>query len=185
MTDTIFNSNDFHCVLSAWHKYEKELRLFLLKETHTHDKAEDIVQKTFLKSMKEGQKFCSLDNPKAWLFRVAKNALIDNVRLQKNEVEPDLNLVHEANPNKDPITELNNCIIRNLSELDEVDREIIEQCDLEGLRQQQFADQAKLTLSATKSRLKRARQRLRDNMSAKCQVQYDESGSICCHTPRK
>ena len=47
------------------------------------------------------------------------------------------------------------------------------------------AESNHLTLSATKSRIQRARKRLRGNMIQKCRVLFDEHGSVCCFTPQK
>jgi RNA polymerase sigma-70 factor (ECF subfamily) len=37
--------------------------------------------------MRQGQGFCALENPRAWLFQVARHALIDAARLTKPQVE--------------------------------------------------------------------------------------------------
>lgn len=60
---------------------------------------------------------------------------------------------------------------------------LIEQCDLQGLRQEMYAETQGLTLSAVKSRLLRARQRLRVEIVNNCQVRFDENGHVCCHVP--
>ena len=44
------------------------------------DAADDVLQDVFVKAMRQGQGFCSLDNPRAWLFQVARNALVDRAR---------------------------------------------------------------------------------------------------------
>lgn len=79
---------------------------------------------------------------------------------------------------------LDACLARNLADISPEDREIIEQCDLLGMKQQVFADAHELSLAAVKSRLLRARQRLRDNLVRNCQVRFDDAGQVCCHVPR-
>ncbi len=69
------------------------------------------------------------------------------------------------------------CVGRVLTELSREDRDIIEQCDLNGMKQQDYAKAHGLTLAAVKSRLLRARQRMRDTLSANCKVQFDEEGT--------
>jgi RNA polymerase sigma-70 factor (ECF subfamily) len=39
-----------------------------------------VLQDVFLKALRAGQNFCMLDNPRAWLFQVARNALVDRLR---------------------------------------------------------------------------------------------------------
>ena len=74
--------------------------------------------------------------------------------------------------------------MRNLAQLPDDDRRVVEQCDLQGQLQERYANQYGLTLTAVKSRLLRARQRLRKKIVVNCQVRFDENGQVCCHVPR-
>jgi len=71
------------CLPDAWQAYEKALLAFLLHRTSDPDAAEDLLQEVFLKALRQGQAFCALDNPRAWLFQVARHAVIDRARLSK------------------------------------------------------------------------------------------------------
>lgn len=174
----------FDCVLAAWLSHEAELRGFLTHRLGDADQADDLLQEVFLKAMRQGRDFCELDQPRAWLYQVARNALIDRSRLAKPQVElpEDLAAVESA---RDPVDELDACLTRNLARLSDEDRLIIEQCDLKGIRQQDFAAQHGLSLPAAKSRLLRARQRLREALVQHCQVHFDDAGRICCHAPQR
>ena len=77
------------------------------------------------------------------------------------------------------------CLPRALSELSEEDREAITLCDLEGLNQEDYARMKSLTLPGAKSRVQRARKRLREHLSEACQVRFDEAGKVCCFVPRQ
>ena len=57
-------------------------------------------------------------------------------------------------------------------------------CDLQGMAQADFAQAKGLSLSAAKSRVQRARIRLRAQMSQACQVQMDEGGRVSDFVPR-
>ena len=46
------------------------------------------------------------------------------------------------------------------------------------------ATQKKRLLAAAKSRLLRARRRLRARLAEACQLRFGEDGKICCFTPR-
>ena len=172
-----------NCIIQAWEKHETELRLWLTgKIGNTHD-AEDILQSLFMKAVSQDKKFCELNNPRAWLFQVARNTLVDRFRLQKNQIDLPDDLVEYI---EEPATvdDLTQCLPRALSELSKDDREAIIKCDLEGMTQQEFAKTNGISLSGAKSRVQRARQRLRDHLSTACQVRFDESGKICCFVPR-
>lgn len=176
------NAVPFTCVLNAWEHHEAELRRFLQHHLSDSYLAEDLVQEVFIKAMAQGKGFCILDNPRAWLFQVARNALIDTLRLTKPSVPLPDDLEHEEFESA-PVDALAECMPRVLAALSEEDRDIIRQCDLEGVKQQAYADANGLSLPAAKSRLQRARQRMREWMIQHCQVGFDETGSVCCHKP--
>ena len=177
-------STEFSCVVKAWRDHEMELRGYLTHRLGNTQLAEDILQETFVKAMRQGAKFCSLDNARAWLFQVARNGLVDYQRLYRETIDvPDDIPVPEIHT--EPIKALGECVVRVLTELSPEDRDIIQQCDLNGIKQQIYAQQNGLTLPATKSRLLRARQRMRETLSTNCKVSFDAYGHVEGHVPRK
>jgi RNA polymerase sigma-70 factor (ECF subfamily) len=178
----------FACVAAAWQAHEGELRGYLRHRTSDADLADDILQDVFLKAMRQGQGFCGLDNPRAWLFQVARNALVDRARTSHPH-EPFTEALAETTPLSEealpPVDALADCLTRTINELSAEDQWVLRACDLSGLTQREFADQHGLSLSATKSRLLRARQRLRDRMSSVCRIQFDpQDGHVLGHQGR-
>jgi RNA polymerase sigma-70 factor (ECF subfamily) len=121
---------------------------------------------------------------RAWLFEVARNTLADRLRVARDTVElpDDLSAPVEE---IDAVETLTACLPRVLSELSAEDREAITQCDLQGVSQAEFARNTGLTLSAAKSRVQRARQRLRERMTLACQVRFDDTGHVSDFVPRE
>ncbi len=177
-------SDEYTCVLRAWRAHEGELRGYLAHQLHDPHLAADLLQEVFVRALRQGKGFCRLDNARAWLFQVARNALVDHHRLAKETVEVPEDIPAEESEHE-PIVGLSECVARVLSELSPEDRDIIEQCELEGAKQKEYAARHGLSLPAAKSRLLRARQRMREHMSAACQVKFDEIGRVAGHVPRK
>lgn len=171
----------FDCVLRAWHDHQAELRGFLVGQIKEPAIADDVLQDVFLKAMREGQHFCDLQNPRAWLFRVARNALTDGHRLRKHWVPVPDHLPDERAPERAPVDELDACINRTLPELADNDRDILQACDLGSMSQDSYAQSRDLSLPAAKARIRRARERLREALAKRCNVVLDDSGSVCCH----
>ncbi len=177
----------FACVAAAWKAHEGELLGFLRHHLSDTDAADDLVQDVFVKAMRQGKGFCGLHNPRAWLFQVARNALIDRARTTKVQVSIDDGNLDLQAPVPDgiaPIDALAGCVARVLGELSTDDAAIIRACDLEGGTQRAFAELHGLSLPAAKSRLLRARQRMRSQLTAACQVRFDADGSVSGHVLR-
>jgi len=64
------------------------------------------------------------------------------------------------------------------------DREAITLCDLERLPQEEYARRKGLSLPGAKSRVQRARRRLRVQLTLSCQVSLDTSGQVSDFVPR-
>ncbi|MBA3057726.1 MAG: sigma-70 family RNA polymerase sigma factor [Gammaproteobacteria bacterium] len=172
-----------NCLNSAWSAHESELRGWLRRRVGNSALADDLMQDLFLKALRQGERFCAVENARAWLFEVARNTLADHLRLAHHMVELPEDLATPAD-DTETVDTLTACLPRVLSELSPDDREAILLCDLQGMRQADFAQLKGLSLSAAKSRVQRARLRLRTQMSLVCQVQVDDGGRISDFVPR-
>lgn len=172
-----------NCLDTAWKDHAPELRSWLRRRLSQPQDVDDMMQDLFMKALRQGGKFCDVHNARAWLFEVARNALADRLKLRREMVElPDD--LPAAFSEEAPVDMLTACLPRVLSELKDSDREAIVLCDLGGMPQADYAAQTGLKLSAAKSRLQRARQRLQERMTVACQVQVDETGHIEGFVPR-
>lgn len=172
------------CLLAAWSAHEASLRAYLRHRSGDASDADELMQELFLKAMRQGERFCSVENPRAWLFQVARNALADRLRLRHEHLPLPEELPTPDADTGAPVDALSQCLPRVLSELAEADRQAIRFCDIDGHSQQALAEHLGLSLSGAKSRLQRARQRLKQRLETACQVQFDDSGAVCGFTPR-
>ncbi len=171
------------CLMRAWKHHESELRAWLRGRLGNRDDADDLLQDLFLKALRQDRRFCEIRNARAWLFEVARNALADRLRLRRDLVELPDDLV-QGHEEPTPLDGLADCLPRALAALSAEDREAITRCDLEGMTQAELAALKGLTLPGAKSRVQRARRRLRARLTEACQVRFDESGRVCCFVPR-
>jgi len=171
------------CLLTAWQDHGSELRAWLRRRLGDRDDADDLTQEVFLKALRQGARFCEVRNRRAWLFEVARNALADRLRLKRDLVElPDD--LPDLRPEPTPVDTLADCLPRALASLSSEEREAITRCDLEGMTQAAYAELKGLSLPGAKSRVQRARRRLREHLTRACQVRFDEAGQVCCFVPR-
>jgi RNA polymerase sigma-70 factor (ECF subfamily) len=172
-----------NCLTTAWSAHEPELRGWLRRRLANPGEADDLLQDLFLKALRQGERFCSVHNARAWLFEVARNTLADHLRVARSTVElPDD--LSAPSDEADTVDTLTACLPRVLAELSDEDREAITLCDLQGMSQAEFATARGLNLSAAKSRIQRARQRLKQRMTQVCRVQLDNTGHVTDFVPR-
>lgn len=167
-----------NCLMRAWHDNEGELRGWLRKRLDNPVEAEDALQELFLKALRQGERFCEIVNARAWLFEVARNALADKLRVARDLVELPENLAAAPEEEAAPVDTLAACLPRVLSELAPDDREAITLCDLGDMSQEEFARLKGLSLPGAKSRVQRARKRLRERLLSACRVSLDEAGHV-------
>ena len=172
------------CHQRAWRLHKEEVRRFLAHRCGCAAEADDLLQEVFLRVVVQGAAFCRVENSRAWLLQVARNLLIDRLRLAKEQVPLPDDLIADGAPETAPVDLLSHCLPRVLSELSAEDREAIVLCDIQGVTQKDFAGRLGLSLPAAKSRVQRARVRLRAQLSEACRVKFDEQGKICCFAPR-
>jgi RNA polymerase sigma-70 factor (ECF subfamily) len=172
------------CINDAWEKHEAELRSFLRRRAGSDAEAEDLLQEVFLRALRQQNGLCGIDNRRAWLFTAARNRLIDRLRLSKDQVPLPDDLAAEPEGVLAAVDGLAQCLPRVLGELSAQDREAITLCDIEGMTQQDYALRFGLTLPAAKSRVQRARTRLKARLTEGCQVRFDEAGQVSGFVPR-
>lgn len=177
-------SRSINCQTRAWRQHKDEIRAFLARRAGSTAEADDLLQDVFLKALLQGKDFCRIESPRAWLFQVARNLLLDRLRLTKEQVPLPEGLCADPTPAFEPVDHLSQCLPRVLSELSAEDRDAIVRCDLQGMTQLAYARHLGLTLPAAKSRVQRARQRLQQQLVTDCQVTFDHAGRVCCFVPR-
>ena len=177
------SARTYDCHNKAWRRHQAEIRSFLANRANASE-ADDLLQEVFLKAQLQGKDFCRIDNPRAWLFHVARNLLIDRLRLTKEQLPLPDDLCEQSAPGLDAVDLLSHCLPRVLSELSAEDREAVLLCDMQGMTQKDYARRLGISLPAAKSRVQRARLRLRAQLAEACQVTFDDQGKVCCFVPR-
>ncbi|KAB2814466.1 RNA polymerase sigma factor [Phaeocystidibacter luteus] len=73
---------EFGSLINEHHQFLKQLALKLTKRL---DDAEDLIQETFYKAIKNQDKYRNGTNLKGWLYTIMKNTFINNYRKKKNQ----------------------------------------------------------------------------------------------------
>jgi RNA polymerase sigma-70 factor (ECF subfamily) len=131
----------------------------LLGRTERH-LAEDLLQQTFLKLAEHGPELRADSDLRAWLFTVARNAFLGQMRGRRATAEsPSLELVADFAPDAEARLMLGD-VEQALSRLRLDDRELLLLVGVEGLEPLAVSKLLGLEPATLRKRLARARQRL-------------------------
>lgn len=151
------------------------LRDFVARRVPAGVDAEDVVQDV-LTRMVEHADDVPPGKVQAWALTTARNAIIDLMRKRRPTTLEEAASV--AAPEEDlDATDLARCLQPMLDLLDQEDRWILEQVDAGGMSQADLARELGVSPSTVKSRVQRARQRLRAVIERCCEVELDARGT--------
>lgn len=157
-------------------KYQQEVFNLIFHYIGRKDDVEDLAQEVFLKVFVHLPKFETRASFRTWIYRITLNVCIDHARKRKLRrmlsleglsewTKERLWLRHAAAPSPHEATELHELdqdIQRGLDQLPTDFRRVLVLRDMEGLDYDEIAEITGWRLGTVKSRLFRARQRLRE-----------------------
>ena len=122
-----------------------------------------------------------------WIYRVTRNLIIDHYRGKrpKEALEDTIESPYgSAEFEDDPAARLAFSLRDTVDELPEPYREALILTEYEGLSQAEFAERAGISLPAAKSRVQRARQKLKALLLECCHFELDRLGGIIDYEER-
>jgi len=173
-------------------EFRRRLRAFVSRRVRNAADVEDIVQETFLRIHRHLGEVRSADRLTAWVFQVARNTIVDHHRRQAQpgealsadhepQVDPDVAPGHDS---ANEFEQLAACLAPMIESLPAADREAIELSEIQGLTQREASARVGVTLSGMKSRVQRARRKLKATLLDCCRVELDRRGGIVRHEAR-
>jgi len=171
----------------SWAETLDRIKAFVAARVDDPELAADITNDVVARSIASGA-LERVDNPVAWLYRSARNAVIDHYRTR--HVHQPLDDV-DAWPDPGPTDnrpnaatrELARCLQPMLYQLPASARDALTRVDIDGQTHQQAADQLGLSVSGMKSRVQRARRDLKGLLEQCCTVRVDNAGAVTAYRP--
>ena len=158
-------------------KYEKMIYNLAYRIFNNYSDAEDITQEVFLKVYRNIQKCRGKESIKTWVYTIAYNTCIDEVRKRKGKINISLDMTldsgdgdykfefasKELTPenkliNKEEIKEIENAI----NKLKEEHKTLIFLRDIKGLTYNEISEIMDINIGTVKSKLNRARTNLKN-----------------------
>ena len=158
------------------------LRAFIRSRVGDDADAEDILQEVFIRVHRN---LCCLPEPEwhrpeSWIYQIARHLIIDHYRRRRELVAIPENWPAEPDmPEEDPEALLALSLREMIDELPEPYRQALILTEYQGLSQKQLAERLGISLSGAKSRVQRAREKLRDMLLRCCHFEFDRRGHDC------
>ena len=160
-------------------EFRAKLRTFIRRRVHDDATADDVTQETLLKVFRSRATLHDGQRLEAWLYRIARNTLVDFYRRQRPTAELPESLAGET---ADEVGPLRDAVIvsmqRFLEELPEAYREPVRLAELEGLPLAKIALRSGLALTAVKSQVRRGRAMLKRKLPDCCRFEFDQAGKV-------
>jgi len=172
------NQAEFSRMVNTFSGSIYRMAVYMLADTAD---AEDVLQNTFLKAFQHLKEFEGRSHLSTWLYRIAANEALMMIRKRRPEVSRvDLQNQDQDDHDYTPVQLTDWCCLPEQELLSTESRAVLDQAvqrlpeilrivfilrDLQGLSIQQTSQVLNLTGSAVKTRLLRARLRLREDLS--------------------
>lgn len=159
-----------------WTDLNAGLRAFVGRRVRNPADVDDIVQRVFLSVHRGLPSLREADRVHAWIYRTARNAIADHyrspVRRRELSVGGEADLAKAAGDQhrlpeeneRSAATELAGCLQPLMRSLPATDVEALRLTEVEGVTQTEGASRLGLSVSGMKSRVQRARRRLRQTL---------------------
>ncbi len=170
-------------VLDSWNRFAGALQREVASNISDAATAEDIVQEVFGKLATRPPRRHEPEALRAWLWRVARRAIVDRYRARRTagtlseEAEP-VDPAIPAHSLDSAAHELSRCMVRMMDGLSPDDQAALRTADLESRSQLEWARELGISASGAKSRVQRARGRLKELVAKCCHVELDARGGV-------
>ena len=165
-----------HCnIQSLYTNFSSKLKQYIYHKVNDKELAEDILHDTYIKIDTCCKQNRSCESPKSYLFQIASNTIADYYRkTKKSFLIPQENHTLDENFNE----EFFRCLLPFIEQLPDKYREALKLADIEQKPQQEVANLLNISLSAAKSRIQRAREKLKTLFEVNCHIESDKFGNI-------
>jgi RNA polymerase sigma-70 factor, ECF subfamily len=171
----------------VWHDFHTPLLRFIRTRVADESSAEDILQEVFLKIHRHIETLKDTKKLESWVYQVTRHAIIDYYR---GKEQPGTSLVTaealgltEDLPDDDVVSELFPAVRTMVKSLPAHDRQALVLTEYQGLTQKEFAERLGLSFSGAKSRVQRAREKLKHMLLECCHFELDRRGGVIDYQP--
>lgn len=166
-----------------WNQMHGRLCWFVCSRVSNTEDAQDLLQDIFVRIYQQRQTIRDTDRLESWMYQIARNRIIDHYRGRRQWIDLPETLTIDAIPDSKVTEELVPHLQEAVQSLPGPYREAIILADLEGLTQQDLANRMAISLPGAKSRVQRARQKVKEALLRCFDFEYDTQGQVMDYHP--
>jgi RNA polymerase sigma-70 factor (ECF subfamily) len=169
-----------------WETFSRPLHQFIQRRVPDPHSAEDILQDVFLKIHAHIDTLRTQERLTSWIYQITRNAIADYYRAQRPTAELAETLpVPDESTDDDVMRELNPCVSAMVATLPEAYAEALRLTEYQGLSQKALSERLGISFSGAKSRVQRARAKIKEQLLECCHLQFDHAGRIVDYQSRR
>lgn len=165
----------------AWERFHMPLLQFIRRRVSDDETAEDLLQDVFLKIHQQIETLKDARKLEGWVYQIARHTIIDYYRSKRATLSletPEVFLLPDELPDDDIVSELFPAVRAMINSLSMQDRQALILTEYQGLTQKELGERLGISFSGAKSRVQRARERLKQQLLACCHFELDRRGHI-------
>ena len=168
-----------------WETFSAPLHQFIRRRVADPHSAEDILQDVFLKIHTQIGTLRAQERLTSWIYQITRNAIADYYRAQRPTAE-----LTESLPGMDELVdddvmrELSPCVTAIIAALPDTYGEAVRLTEYQGLSQKALSERLGISFSGAKSRVQRARAKIKEHLLNCCHFQFDHGGRIIDYQTR-
>ena len=169
----------------VWEEFHPKLKQFVLRRIPDEQSSEDVLQDVFLKIHTHIDTLRDEEKLQSWIYQIARNAIADYYREHRATLAlSEMPVLTEEADDDDVIKELIPSIKVMVDSLPADYREALYLTEYQGLTQRELAERLGLSFSGAKSRVQRAREKLKKMLLDCCHFELDRRGKVIDYQPR-
>jgi len=172
----------------VWEEFHTPLLQFIRRRISDEDTAEDVLQDVFLKIHQHIETLKDVKRLESWVYQITRHEIIDYYRSKERPWTaldaPEVLELAEDLPDDDVVGELFPSVRAMVKSLPEHDRQALVLTEYQGLTQKELGERLGLSFSGAKSRVQRAREKLKQLLLACCHFELDRRGHVIDYQPR-
>lgn len=161
-----------------WNDFSTDLLGFIRARTGNKETAEDILQEVFIKIHDKQDQLSSTSKLASWVYQITRNTIIDHYRKRKLNQDELANDLYEETWSEESQSEFTACLRPMMRSLPEKDRDILEKFTYGEQSLKDYAQEKGIAYPTARSRVQRARKKLKETLISCCKIEVDKYGNI-------